>query len=115
MLGRAIAVNKNDRLAYSYRCLVALDDDPDGAANDCRKAISIHDDAPEPHIGLALDLAKSRQFKKAYDESTRAVKLDASSPLGLVVRGDIEREQQHDGLAEQDFTRATALALKKNR
>ena len=115
MLNQAIQADPTDVLSYSYRCLLNVAQDAASSQTDCQRAISIQDNLPQSHIGLALDLVTAGQISKAYNEATKAITLDPTSALGFTLRGDIASAENHRGLAQQDYTRATKIALNKAR
>lgn len=114
-LDRAILANPDDALSYSYRCLLTVPEHPDSSKSDCQAAISIRDDLPQSHLGLALDYASDGQTAKAYSEATKAIALNSTSSLGFIIRGDIATAENHQGLAQQDYARATKIALDEAR
>jgi tetratricopeptide (TPR) repeat protein len=110
-MNRAIDINADDALAYSYRCLVAANQQSQTAEEECRKAISLDAQVPEAHFGLALVLMSKRQTTEAYSEATKAIALDPSSAASFSLRGEIERMDPSQGSSESDFATATQLVL----
>jgi Tfp pilus assembly protein PilF len=110
---QAIQVDPKDALAYSYRCLVKLSSGGDGRADDCKEALTVQNDLYEAHVGLALNSLTQGESDLAMREATRAIAINPTSPVGFLLRGDIATTEEHKGLAQEDYARATAIALEK--
>lgn len=65
------------------------------------------------HAMLAMELTKQRKNDKAKEHAERAVKLDQTSPLALIAKGDVDLQLKDYVAAEKEFQ--TAIESSKTR
>jgi tetratricopeptide (TPR) repeat protein len=79
------------------------------AEGECREAIRLKPDAPEPHGVLAELLAKRGQWEKAEGEYREAIRLEPKNAVTWNARGDFYRQHHEYAKALADYSRAIEL------
>lgn len=100
----ALAGNQNSALMYNQRSVIRrLDNDLQGATDDCRKAISLNPEYEEAYYNCGTAKSQTGDYLGAVADFNRAILLNETYPDPHYARGLVYYNLREYGLAIEDF------------